>query len=119
MTYLVEFPSVKRPGKTCSTGYDTLAEAVRVCAVHRDQGKRPTIRCDEFTAYLTFANRHAEKPVVEWAFTFRPDGPYKSAACLTAERAGVRYVSHRRGYRASDAAMYRFAVAIDQRESVA
>jgi hypothetical protein len=61
-----------------------------------------------FTAHRVRKNRWDESKGFEWAVGFTPDGIYKSRACRIAEEAGVRYASHRKGYRASDRAMSRF-----------
>jgi hypothetical protein len=108
MMFYVEFPSLKRPGTLCSTGYDTLSEAVTVCRVHRDQGKHPLIRCADFRALPFCANKWADKPRLQWSMSFTPVGCYKGVACRRGEAAGVRYLSHRRGYVASDSAFRRF-----------
>lgn len=49
----------------------------------------------------------------EWSLAFVPNGVYKSRTCRIAEENGVRYASHRKGYRASERAMRRFLEALN------
>lgn len=106
--FYVEFASQKRPGTICSTGYDTLAEAVTVARIKYGSGVYPSIRCDEFRCGPMVQNKWAERPRLEWWMSFVPVGIYKGCACRRAEDAGVRYRSHRTGYRASDRAFRKF-----------
>lgn len=111
--YIVSFHSIKRPGTMNETSYATMAEAMTVCAILFDQGKYPTIfyrdGAADFRCGLMCANKWSTRPVVEWWFGFTPNGCFKSIAARYAEDAGVRYRSHRAGYRASRKAMTRFA----------
>ena len=117
MTYTVEFDSVKHPGTVCSTEYDTMSEAIAICLIHREHGKFPRLLVNDvygsFRAFLMCANKWAKQPKLEWCFSFEPTGIYKSLSCRWAEDCGVRYASHRRGYRASMSAMRRFAAHLD------
>lgn len=113
--FYVEFPSRKRPGTICSERYDRLADAVEVCRVIYDRGDHPVIRCDDFRAGPMCQNKWAARPRLEWWMSFPSVGYYKNAACYRAEAAGVRYRSHRAGYRASDTAFRRFVLSWGER----
>jgi hypothetical protein len=116
MNYLVEFASVEHADRrTVSDGYDTFAEALAVARAHRDQGKFPTVRCPREGFHLSpfCSKKWGARPTLEWSFHFDPAGIYKSFACRAAERAGVRYASHRRGYIGSNRAAQRFAAETD------
>ena len=110
--FFVEFASVKRPGTTCSEGYDTLAEAVAVCRIQREAGRFASIRCDDFRA-IPVLNKMAARPVLKWSLGF-PRATYRGSATIRAEQAGVRYASHRTGYVASDRAFRRFVASWDE-----
>lgn len=111
--FYLEFHSAKNPGEKVCERYDTLGEAVAVCHVLRDRaGAFPTIRCDDFRAIPT-VDKTAARPVLKWSLSF-PRSTYKGSATVRAEQAGVRYVSHRRGYVASDRAFDRFCVLWDE-----
>jgi hypothetical protein len=111
----VDYHSAKHVGTIASERYDTLAEAVAVVRIMRDQrpDAHPSIRCDEFRA-IPMLDKMAARPVLKWSIGFPADGIYKGAACRRAEEAGVRYVSHRTGYVASDRAFRRFVASWDE-----
>ena len=66
-----------------------------------------------FTAHRVRKNRWDESKGYEWAISFVPNGIWKSRACRIGEEAGVRYASHRKGYRASERAMKKFLAEFD------
>ncbi len=61
-----------------------------------------------FTAHRVRKSRWDESKGYEWAVAFEPNGIWKSRACRIGEETGIRYASHRKGYRASDRAMKPF-----------
>lgn len=111
--FYVDFHSAKNPGERVSERYDTLGEAAAVCRVLRDHaGAFPLIRCNNFRAIPSF-DKTAARPLLKWSLSF-PRSIYKGSATVRAEQAGVRYVSHRQGYVASDRAFDRFCVLWDE-----
>lgn len=111
--FYVEFTSAKNPAEKISERYDTLADAVAVLHILRDRaGAFPSIRCDDFRAIPT-VDKTAARPVSKWSLSF-PRSTYKGSATVRAEQAGVRYVSHRRGYVASERAFDRFVTLWDE-----
>jgi hypothetical protein len=93
--------------------HSTLNEALDECLCQLGKGNSSALCGDDFSAAPTVKNRFAEKPITEWAISFDPIGIYKSCHCRLGERCGIRYTSHRRGYRASLRAFRTFATAID------
>ena len=68
-----------------------------------------TVTTPSFTARQVPVSRYGQDKRTEWAIQFVSDGTvYKTAACRAGERSGIRYASHRKGYRASQAAFKRF-----------
>lgn len=68
---------------------------------------------NDFTAIRIAKSRFDPVKGFEWQLNFKAWGSYKSISCRVAERSGVRYASHRKGYRASDRAMAKFLLAYD------
>ena len=106
-SYHLSFPLHSDPAELYSTSFDDLAEAVDACRAAYLAGRYPTLRCDDFRA-SPMIDKMAARPVLKWSLSFPADGVYKGAACRRAEEAGVRYVSHRTGYVASERAFRRF-----------
>ncbi len=80
-------------------------EMVRACAVPGSNvGRYAKLAGPGWSAALGMTK--TGKP--EWAMTFPADGIFRSRACSMGERSGVRYASHRKGYRASERAFSRF-----------
>lgn len=99
-----------------SVEFDNLTKAAEECLTLYQSGKHPTLRYDAVDGFTTApmcANKWAAKPRLEWWFQFTPVGIYKSMACRNAENSGVRYASHRKGYRGSLKAMRAFAAVWD------
>jgi hypothetical protein len=66
------------------------------------------IKTETFTAVRVVKNRWDESKGFEWRMTFKSAGIFKSLECRLAERCGVRYASHRKGYVASQRALNKF-----------
>lgn len=98
--FSVQYVTIANPTVVTQTTYETLAEAVAVARVLIDSGQSPTLIADDFSAFPNGAGG--------WSMRFKAAGCFKSLACILAEREGVRYVSHRRGYQASNLAFRRF-----------
>lgn len=111
MIYTVELASAKRPGTMLRTDYETISEALVAVSHYVETDRPPVIYCADWRASFIAADRWG-KPVMAWAMRCEPAGIYKSGACRIGEGAGVRYVSHRTGYRASRRAFARFCVEI-------
>jgi hypothetical protein len=99
------------PGEYAELSHKSFAdlseavEMVRACAVQGSNvGRHARLAGPGWSASLD----RTKAGKAEWAMTFVADGIFRSRACGLAERSGVRYASHRKGYRASERAFSRF-----------
>jgi len=84
--------------------FANLDSAVALCYVLLSSGAYPSLACADFRAMPL-----RDKSGLKWSLGF-PRQTFKGSATVRAEQAGVRYVSHRRGYQASNRAFRRFCL---------
>lgn len=103
--------------------FATLREAVEEVAamyLRREWASIYSSGLSENFSLHPHAGRNPPKPGAKpfrWSCNFESCDGYKSAPCFAAERAGVRYVSRRQGYQASNRAVRAFAAEWDAKMS--